>query len=261
VKQLFTAYNYLLYLTRSKNRHGVHSPFVYDLLTEVVYNKTDYYAYGKVEGLREKLLDSKQELYCKDLGAGPAKKGGKKRSVADLVNHSAKSPKFGQLLFRLVNYFQPENILELGTSLGISAAYMAMADSRIQLVTIEGCEEIAVIAEKNFCDLELKNIELIQGNFDEVLPTFLKNTPKTEFVFFDGNHRKEATLSYFQQCLAKADDTSVFIFDDIYWSAEMKEAWNEIKDHPKVKITLDLFYLGIVFFRKEQVKEHFVIKF
>lgn len=261
MKKLFIAYNYLIYLIKSKNEHGVHSPFIFDLLMEVVYNRTDYYAYKKIEKIRAELLDSQQSVNCIDLGAGSLKNKGHKKSIKSLVHRSAKSAKFAQLLFRLVNYFQPSNVLELGTSLGISSAYMAMANSKIKVITIEGCEEIACIAEKNFRQLELKNIKQLHGSFDDILPSVLNEISKIEFVFFDGNHRKEPTLNYFHQCLEKAHENSIFIFDDIYWSPEMKEAWKQIKENARVTVTLDLFYLGIVFFRKEQVKQHFVISY
>ena len=109
--------------------------------------------------------------------------------------------------------------------------------------------------------MELQNIEQHVGNFDDVLPKILSEKEKIDFVFFDGNHRKEPTLNYFRQCLDKVHEGSVFIFDDIYWSLEMKEAWSEIKMNEQVTVTLDLFYLGIVFFRKEQVKQHFIIRY
>lgn len=243
------------------NEHGVHSPFVYELLLSTIYNKRNFYAYLQIEKLRNALSLSDEKLECVDLGAGSHVKNASKKSVKDIVSSAAKSPKYAQLIFRLVNHFQPNTILELGTSLGISSAYMAAANSKSKIITIEGCKEIADVATKNFQKLEFKNIEQHIGNFDEVLSGVLKKINQLDFVFFDGNHRKEPTLNYFKQCLEKANEQSVFVFDDIYWSSEMKEAWEEIKNHEKVTVTLDLFYMGIVFFRKEQVKEHFIITF
>ena len=211
--------------------------------------------------MRNALSMSKHQLECIDLGAGSHVNKSSKKSVQTILHSAAKSAKYSQLLFRLVNHFQPSTILELGTSLGISSAYMAIANSKSKLITIEGCEEIAAVASQNFTQLELKNIEQVVGNFDEVLPDILNKMEQVDFVFFDGNHRKGPTLNYFRQCLEKANEKSVFIFDDIYWSPEMTEAWEEIKKHEQVTVSLDLFYMGIVFFRKEQVKEHFIITF
>jgi predicted O-methyltransferase YrrM len=261
VKKIFLLFNYITYRLKSTNEHGVHSPFVYDLLTNVIYNRTDYYAYQKIETLRAHLYLSEQKINCIDLGAGAIRNSISQKQVKHIAKHSAKSAKHAQLLFRLVNHFQPAIVLELGTSLGISTAYMASPNSKTQLITIEGCPEIATLAQQNIKQFELKNVEYIVGNFDDVLPAILTRTEKVDFVFFDGNHRKQATLNYFYQCLLKAHEGSIFVFDDIYWSEEMKEAWNEIKNNDQVTVTIDLFFMGIIFFRKEQVKQHFVIKF
>lgn len=261
MKRLYLLYNYLIYSIKSVNQHGVHSPFVFDLLTGTIYNRENFYAYKELERMRTEMLLSDKKIQCLDFGAGSLvqKKGSKK--LKQIVLSAAKSPKYAQLLFRLTDHFQPSVIIELGTSAGISTAYMASASSRAKLITIEGCPEIAEIAEQNFKKLGLSNIKQLIGNFDEILPEVLKDTEKLDLVFFDGNHRKEPTLNYFKQCLEKAVDKSIFIFDDIYWSAEMKEAWEEIKKDEKVTVTLDLFYFGIVFFRKEQAKEHFMIRY
>jgi predicted O-methyltransferase YrrM len=239
----------------------VHSPFVFELTTTVIYNKVKFYNFQKIEELRGKLLQSSREINLIDLGAGSAKSLKNKRKVSEIALHSAKSPKHAQLLFRLANYFQPKSILELGTSLGISTAYLASVNSESKVYTIEGSPEIAKIAKTNFQELELNNIESITGNFDTQLPELLKRLDHLDFVFFDGNHRKEPTLRYFNECLKKAGEMSVFIFDDIYWSKEMTEAWEEIKKNEKVTVSIDLFFIGIIFFRKEQAKQHFVIKF
>ena len=224
---------------KAGNEHSVHSPFVFDLLTKVIYNRVEYYSFKKIENLREELLDSKKII----------------------VKHTVKSVKYTKLLFRLVNYFQPAQIIELGTSVGISTAYMASVGSKINVVTIEEQQEIAEIAKENFAKLELKNVEQIVEDFDKILPTVLNKYQNLDFVHFAGNHSKQATLNHFSQCLEKANGNSVFVFDNIYQSSEMKAAWEEIKNNDRVRVTVDLFCMGIVFFRQEQVKQHFVIKY
>ena len=262
---LFFLFNYLKYLLISKTAHGIHSPFVFELYNEVIHKKSRYYAFDKIEQLRQKLLLSQKKIDVKDLGTG---KSGK-RTISEIVERSAKSSKYGELLFRIGNYFKPGAILELGTSLGIGTSYLASVNPNTNVFTIEGCPSTASEAKKNFELLGLKNTESVIGDFDSVLSSVLSNiqsrwlsgTISTILVFFDGNHRKEPTLKYFTQCLEFANNDSVFIFDDIHWSNEMEEAWKEIKQHPKVSLTIDLFFLGLVFFRKEQVKEHFVIRY
>ena len=258
MKNLAFLIKYLKYWFSSKTAHGIHSPFVFELYNDVINKKGDYYSFYKIELLRKRLLLSKKEIEVTDLGSG---KSGK-RSIAEIAERSAKNKKYCELLFRLAYHQKPETILELGTSLGISTIYLASADPTTKVITIEGCPNTASEAKKNFEALGLKNIESIVGNFDEVLarPSSPALRPM-DFIFFDGNHRKTPTLNYFNQCLSYANNNSIFIFDDIHWSNEMEEAWKEIKKHPKVTVTIDLFFLGLVFFRKEQVKENFKIRY
>jgi predicted O-methyltransferase YrrM len=259
VKKLLFIYRYISHWLKATNENKINSPFVFNLVTNVIYVKEGYYSYKKIEKLRAQLLTSNNKISCTDMGAGSAITSNK--TVGSIAKHSAKSPKQAQLLFRLVNFFQPETIIELGTSLGISTAYLAAANSKTPVITIEGCEDVAEIAKQNFKHLKLKNIEQLVGNFDEVFPKLLKNRKKIDLVYIDGNHRKQPTINYFKQCLEKVNEDSVLIFDDIYWSDDMMQAWEEIKNNAQVTLTIDLFYMGIVLFRKEQTKQHFMIRF
>ena len=257
MKKLSLALKYLKYWFSSKNAHGIHSPFVFQLYNEVINTKGNYYSFDKIEQLRKKLLLSKKEIDVTDFGTG---KSGK-RIVSEIAERSLKSEKYGQLLFRLAYHFKPNTVLELGTSLGITTSYLADANPNSKVITIEGSSEILKEAKRNFSELQLNNIETVIGNFDDVLPSVIGHQSSVDFVFFDGNHRKAPTLKYFSQCFESANNDSVFIFDDIHWSGEMEEAWQEIKSHPKVTVTIDLFFLGLVFFRKEQAKENFTLRF
>ena len=255
---------YLRYRLRSGNAHGLHSPFVYGLYTTVICQKGAFRAYGRIEWRRRKLLKSDKIITVKDFGAGSqvAGAGGTERRVSAIARHAAKPPRLAQLLFRLVNHFQPATVLELGTSLGLTTAYLAMADSRNQVVTFEGCPNTAAVALETFTRLRLRNVRLVEGNLDQTLPAALATLKKpVDFVFFDGNHRREPTLRYFEQCLANAHENSVFVLDDIHWSAEMEQAWEAIKAHPAVTVTVDLFYVGLVFFRKKQPRQDFWLRY
>ncbi|HEY6976054.1 MAG TPA: class I SAM-dependent methyltransferase, partial [Chitinophagaceae bacterium] len=131
-----------------------------------------------------------------------------------------------------------------------------------RVVTIEGAKAIAEIAKENFQQLGLSNIELIEGNFDSILIPTVKELPVIDFAFIDGNHRKEPTINYFKEILPKTSEHSIVVLDDIHWSREMEEAWEYIKQHASVTLSIDLFFIGIVFFRTEQkVKQHFTIRF
>lgn len=259
MKQLSFLIKYLKYWFLAKNAHGIHSPFVYSLYNDVIINKGSYYSFDKIEQLRKKLLTTSIEIDVTDLGAGRSGK----RTISEIAQRSAKNYKYCQLLFRLVYHFKPETILELGTSLGISTAYLASANPIAKVITIEGCPNTADEAKRNFEMLGLKNIESLVGNFDTLLHAVLCRLPAAgcRLVFIDGNHRKEPTLRYFHALLEKATNDSIFIFDDIHWSDEMEKAWEEIKKHPQVTLTIDLFFLGLVFIRNEQVKENFTLRF
>ncbi len=255
------AFRYLQYLLKARTRHGTHSPFVYSLLEEVIYDTGHFYVFDEIESLRKKLLRDKRTINIKDFGAGSKVNSSPTRKIQDIVRNSAKADKYGELMFRLIQKFKPETLLELGTSLGISTIYQASAAPKSKLITMEGCPETAAIGKENFEKLKLNNIEIIVGNFDETLSTTLNKITKLDYAFFDGNHRKAPTLAYFNQCLSKVHNDSIFIFDDIHWSDEMEEAWEEIKANPSVTVTIDLFFVGLVFFRKEQKKENFVIRY
>ena len=255
------AVKYAQHLTRSIRLHGIHSPFVFNLQHEVIDHKGTFGAYLLIEDLRQILLEDTRVITIKDFGAGSKTNASRQRQIKDIARNSAKPAKYAQLLFRLVNHFAPETIFDLGTSLGLTTAYLASARRSSTVYSFEGCPETAKIARENFNSLKLGNIQLIEGNLDETLSETLKKVEKVDFVFFDGNHRYEPTMRYFRQCLAKAHENSVFVLDDIYWSAEMERAWKEISGMPEVTVSLDLFQIGIVFFRKSQVKEYFTIRY
>jgi predicted O-methyltransferase YrrM len=258
------AIKYLGYhLTASNSKgHGMHSPFVFDFIVHVLNDKTGYSEYEKVEALRNQLLRDDAVLSVEDFGAGSTVTKTNQRKVSSIAKNAAKPAKYGQLLFRMVKYYQPASILELGTSLGITTAYLSLANPGARLVTIEGSKEIAAAAGKNFAGLKLDNIEPVSGKFDEKLPTVLSELSPVHFVFIDGNHRREATVKYFKQLLLHTVNESILVFDDIHWSRGMEEAWEEIKNDPSVTCSIDLFFLGIVFFRKEFMeKQHFRIRF
>ncbi len=259
MKKLLFIYRYIAHWLKATNEHKINSPFVFNLVTNVIYVNQGYYSFKKIEKLRKQLLTSNNKISCTNMGAGSTITSNK--TVGNIAKNSAKSAKQAQLLFRLVNFFEPETIIELGTSLGISTAYLASANSKTPVITIEGCEEAAEIAKQNFKHLKLKNIEQVVGNFDGIFPKLLKARKKIDLIYIDGNHRKQPTIKYFQQCLEKVNEDSVLIFDDIYWSDEMMQAWKEIKNNDQVIVTIDLFYIGIVLFRKEQAKQHFMIRF
>ncbi|OSZ80275.1 SAM-dependent methyltransferase [Chitinophagaceae bacterium IBVUCB2] len=258
------AFKYLSYFFTSSNGkgHGVHSPFVFNFITKILNDKTPYPEYEKVEKLRKQLLADNIVLTIEDFGAGSAVAKTNSRTVASIAKNAAKPKKFAQLLFRMVKEYQPQTIMELGTSLGITSSYLSLAKPGAKLVTMEGAAEVANRAKKNFQILDLQNYSLIQGNFDHTLSAVVNDLSAVDFAFIDGNHRREPTEKYFLELLPKTNNESILIFDDIHWSSEMELAWETIKNHPSVRCTIDLFFIGIVIFRQEfREKQHFTIRF
>jgi predicted O-methyltransferase YrrM len=251
------------YLTAANGRgHGMHSPFVFEFITKVLNDRQRYPAYDAVERLRSRLLLDHTPLRIEDLGAGSAyRTTTHTRTVADIAGKAAKPPRLGQLLHRFARHYQPSTILELGTSLGISTAWLATGAPNAAVYSIEGAPEIAAAAERNLQSLHL-NPTVLTGSFDDQLPLLLPRITPIDLAFIDGNHRLEPTLRYFNTLLPHLSPSSALIFDDIHWSAEMEAAWTAIKADPRVLLTIDIFFLGFVIFRDDfKVKQDFVIRF
>lgn len=219
-----------------------------------------YYAYERVESLRAQMFLSDESIETTDFGTG-RQQYPKRRKVRFIAQRFATSKHYGQLLFRLVNHFQPTYVLELGTSLGLATAYLASANSKAMIQTLEGCTETARVAQANFDKLRLKNITITTGDFDETLPVVLDQLPRIDFAFLDGNHQRDATLRYFESCITKVTTSSVIVLDDIHWSSGMEEAWNTLKNDEHVTASIDLFQFGLLFFHQSQAKQHFVLRY
>ncbi|SDL27773.1 Methyltransferase domain-containing protein [Catalinimonas alkaloidigena] len=252
---LGTLYRYARFRQHAGDAHSIHSPFVFHLYTEVLRPDKQYYAFEGIEQHRQRLLRDTRSLEITDFGAGAARS--RQRTVQELARRSAQRPQRAQLLFRLVEFLRPAYLVELGTSLGLTTAYLAAPNPQASVVTLEGCPATAALARETLRDTQA---QLVVGPLEETLAPALARLPHVDFVYFDANHRREPTLRYFRQCLAKAHEATCFVFDDIHWSREMEQAWQEIQAHPDVTLTLDLFWLGLVFFRQKQPKQHFRLR-
>jgi predicted O-methyltransferase YrrM len=251
---------YMQFLFGSTNKHGVHSPFVFDLITHCFNKKTPQNTIKIWRNYYVELSKNNKVIKVTDYGAGSRVFKGNKRIVSDILKKVSIAKKEAALLTRIVSYFNIENILEIGTSLGLGTLALALGNKKAQISTLEGCPQTLAISKDKLQNYVTNNINFIEGEFSSTLPKVLVNK-KFDLIYFDGNHQKDATIQYFEQCLQTIHNNSVFIFDDIYWSAAMTEAWEYIKNHQKVTLTIDTFHLGFVFFRKEQFqKEHFKIR-
>ena len=252
--------DYLLHRFKAKTRHGVHSPFVYRLIDEVIYDFEPKKVYIEIEALRKQLLNDNRTINVIDLGAGSKVNNDQTKKISDIARNALKPPRLAQLLYRLAADLKPGNIIELGTCLGITTIYLQKAVPEAKVYTLEGSPETAAVALEIFADANVASIKEITGNFDDTLPGVINELDQLDFVFVDGNHQKKATLQYFEWCLPKVHENTLLIFDDIYWSEGMKQAWGEIKANPKVTVTVDLFWIGLVFFKPGRAKEDFSIK-
>ncbi len=249
---ILTLRRYIKYFIFSRHRrgHGINSPFVFDLVSNVFRNKIEPDIVCTIEKIRKKLIAEPGLIIINDPGAGSKRMKTSQRKVSDIARYSAVSKKYGIFLSKMSKAFGKPHILEFGTSLGISTMYLAASCPEATVITMEGCKEISDIASGNFKEAGLKNIRPLNGSFEELLPRIKSESITPGLVFIDGNHRKEPVMRYFRQVADMSGDNTVVIIDDINLSREMAEAWSEIKSHKNVTLSVDIFKMGIVFFRK-----------
>ncbi|MGZ8544171.1 MAG: O-methyltransferase, partial [Flavisolibacter sp.] len=233
----------------------------FQFIRNVLNNESGFEPGNSIEDLRKQLLQDPSLLEVKDYGAGSRIGGRQQKRIKDIAASALKPDKLAHVLYRLAAYYKPSSIIELGTSLGLTTAYFSRAVPGANIITIEGSPAIAAKAKDHFSILGCRNITGLTGSFDEVLPGILDKISSVDLAYIDGNHRYAPTVQYFQQFLAWSNEHSILVFDDIHWSAEMEQAWEEIKNHPAVKYTIDVFYLGFVFFRNDfRVRQDFRIR-
>ncbi len=252
---------YLRHKLLGKGSHAIHSPFVFELFNKVIRDETPYYYYEIIESIRSGVLLDQRSIDVRDYGTGGLRSQQRHLKISYIAKNFVQAARNAQLLSRLVNHFRPQRILEIGTSLGISTLYLAFPSGQSSVITLEGCENTAALAQQNFRTAGIKNIEIITGEFDMSLQVALDRPGQFDFVYFDGNHSKSATIRYFEFCLKKKNEGSIFVFDDIHWSREMSSAWSLIRSHEEVSISIDLFHVGILFFRKGIPPQSFDLKF
>lgn len=254
----FKAKAYLKFLWTSKNQHGIHSPFVYKLITNCFYSKIQHDAYPLWDKAQKQVLSSDEILKVEDFGAGSKVFKSNLRPVSKIAQHVSISRKRARLMVRLIDYLSVKKALELGTSIGLGSLSIA-ASGQAKLKSMEACTATSEFAKNLFEKFQFTGITCINSTFAEGLSR-LSSEEKYDLVFIDGHHDGEATLNYFESLLKHKHNDSLFIFDDIHWSASMEIAWEQIKAHEEVQVSIDTFQWGLVFFRKEQVKQHFVIR-
>lgn len=250
---------------------GIHSPYLFELVRFIIRDRNAYYCFADIERRREYLKACDDELDVVDFGSRGSKEGTHiRRKVSFIAKNHLERPEVGQLLFRLVNWIgehekRPLQILELGTSLGITTAYLASPDSRNNVRTYEGSGEVLKVAQGVWRALRLENISWVEGNIDDtLLPSdlsLLYNAPaRVDIAYVDANHTYEATKRYADFLLERLNQKGVLAIDDIHYSEEMERAWSELKADPRVTTTMDLYHLGLIFVDPHYLKRHYKIR-
>ena len=292
---LYRVGSYLRHLLTARNTggHGIHSPYLFEWVRMVMSDENSYYAWDEIEKVRAKMLADEREVAFVDYGAGRKRDSledgsktanslvfSERRRVCDIAKGSSAKKRYAQMLARLVNWLggplltSPSRggigdwrlaigdgqltIVELGTSLGITTAYMAAMDKRNRVISYEGCPAVAEIAKANWQALGLKNIECRVGEID--VATLAKDLERVDVVFVDANHTYAGTRAYFKVLVEKVHRKSVLIVDDIHYNAEMEQAWREICADDRVTSTMDLYQMGIVFFDPDYWKRDYRLK-
>lgn len=255
------AATYSKYLLQSKPFNALKDEYLTMQLKKIFDKERSFYAFIALDVVRKKNQADDKVLMVEDLGAGSKSSKGNQRSVKSIADSAVKAKKYAELMFRLVEAFQPDAILELGTSLGITTSYLSKANKSAKVYSLEGAEEIVKVAKENLRLTRSENVEVVEGNFDDTLPTLLSKVKQIDLAFLDGNHRKDATLKYFDWLLPKLHDKSIVVVDDINWSAEMNEAWKELVGRKETSLAINLYEMGILFLDPKLDSEELLIRY
>ncbi|MEL6558603.1 MAG: class I SAM-dependent methyltransferase [Bacteroidota bacterium] len=252
---------WLIYWMYAVDKHSLQSPFIYSFFDHFIRNRS-YTENPKIESLKSELKSNHKIIDIEDFGAGSVVNNRLRRSVAYIAKTSTSSTRFSILLHNLIEKYQFTQVLELGSSLGLNTLYMSAAQvENLQIQTIEGSKEIAVIAADNFAELNANNIKLHVGNIDDLLTPIVLEMNQIDLAYLDANHTYEATIRYFEKISDKIHENSIVVIDDIHWSPEMKKAWKTLISHPKVTHSADIYDAGILFFKEGLQKKHFILEF
>lgn len=221
-----------------------------------------------INKLRTNYLNNEKTLKVMDYGSGSSSdtrtdhqmwQGNlSKKTISQIYRNASSSEKNGKFMFRIIRTYVPKVCFELGTSLGISAAYGQFAlnlNGGGKYITFEGSEEIAKTAESGLKSIGLDDIKIVVGRFQDTLPSFLKKYNNIDFVFIDGHHDGNATLNYFEMFYENLNEKAILIFDDINWSKDMRDAWKKLKNDKRIYATMDMFFWGICLIDKNKTSK------
>jgi len=243
----------------NRRGHGIHSPFVFDLVCRVFGNKPDPEVVSLSETIRKRLRGDKRIIDVHRLGAGASGNGKRSATVSEIAAKSSVTSKYGRFLANMSSEFGKHLVVELGTAAGISTIYLAAANRDARVITMEGNRALAQIAAENFKNAGVDNVLVLEGPFSENIVKVKQAGMVPGLIFIDGDHRKGPLLEYFDQLLKISDSQTVLIFDDINYSEEMNEAWEIIRNNENVALSVDIYRMGILFLRKGMTRNNYVI--
>jgi len=234
--------------------------FIREFRQNIIRDTKEYSEYQLIEKYRNDLFRNTSIPAPVSLGAGTFC-GQKQRSISHIARMASVNAKYGQLLFRMARYYKPDQIIELGTALGISTMYLSMGNPVARIITVEGNPQLAGIASKSFAAHGLENITLINSAFDDAIPRIIPEVKNNALVFIDGNHTLEATIRYYEVFCEATRFTNILVLDDINWSHDMAKAWKIITGEKCQGLAVDLFRLGIVFNNPDQTRQKIRLRY
>jgi predicted O-methyltransferase YrrM len=246
---------YIKYWWKAKDRHGIHSPFTYDLSDKCLKSSINEEFKRKRSELYSYLFTETKLIQRQDLGAG-SKRHQSSAPLSAIFKSSSSKGKTADLLYRLTNYYRPKMVLELGANIGIGTIHLAAGNPESRVISVEGCSNTAAVARENIARIAVSNAAVITSDFSSFLAS---NQHTYDLIFIDGHHDGKALLKYVETLSSFVHDETIILVDDIRWSDSMFTAWKKLIADQHFHLTIDLFRCGILMKRPHQQKEDFVV--
>ena len=256
MSRLHQANAYIRHWLLAVGKHSLHEPFIFELFDKVIAGPEMDDEFSAIEDIRKSYFCYNEKINLSTLGA-PSLQG--KRSLHQIARFGGTPSHYAQILYRLLNFSESMKVIELGTSLGLTSLYLAW-DDNVSLKTLEGDPVLIQESSALFERMKKTNIEIIQGNIDHTLKEACNKLGSVDMAYFDANHSYEPTLRYFNQIFPFLHERSILVLDDIHWSREMSRAWEDLRADSRVTLSVDLFQMGLIFFRPFRQKYHYRLR-
>ena len=249
MSRIYQIHVFLQHWFRSRRWDSFHSPYLFKLFTYCCDDQNDFRDFDVIEEKRKSLLRSGDKIHRIDYGTGSDKLNPlAEEQISKIANRSLSLPFQCRFLYRLMIFMKSKVILEFGTSLGITASYMAKGSIASKVITVEGDPALSKRANEIFNDLEIGNIQMVNSTFEDYLRDGLKEIESIDFLFLDGNHKSGPLISYYLSLKPKFNTNTIVMVDDIYWSKDMEEGWSVLINMAEVTQSVDCFHFGLLFF-------------